>query len=745
MEHHAEQETRGITSLIDRELQNATNILTALAASHYLQIGDFEAFHRHALEISRQLGLQIVLRNPHLDVRILGTAIPFGAMPILSVPTVRQEAAQESLLTKKPVISDVFFGPLIKKHVVSVVVPVLHNGAVAYTLSAGIPTDQFAEIIHSTQLPDHWAVSIVDRRNMIVARSEKHHEFTGTKVRNDFLSAASATGVNRGVNREGIAYQFTYRRSEISGWFTAVGIPESVLVAPRNKALAIYSTASGLLLIIATVLSYQLGGRISQTFGALGIDRKPTREEFRVLFESAPNGVVVVDSRGLIVLANERLECEFGFARDELTGYSFDLLLPPGQTKSTAPDANPAELSGRRKDGGRFPIEVSLNPINTPAGTLVMATVVDLTARKQASERLSASAEALRASEDQRRLAVEAAELGTWTWDMVKDEVSWSDRLRQILGVPDTMACSHENYFERIHPSDRHLVEDNKTQSASGRRHYDFEYRIVRLNDQAIRWLNSKGRVDCDESGTPLRKHGVIQDVTARKAAEQARDDLRRQLMQAQEQVRLRLAHELHDETGQSLAAILTELKGIETIANHASRERLGGLRKQLEQMGKALHRVASELRPASIDELGLATVLTEYVWEWGVQFGIEADFHCHDGKLDELSSEVRTTIYRVVQEALTNIAKHASKTTSVSVVIDYVGAALQVTVEDNGAGFDATANNPKMNGRSEALGLAGMRERLALIGGELMVESSIGQGTTIFARIPLEMARLTA
>jgi signal transduction histidine kinase len=245
----------------------------------------------------------------------------------------------------------------------------------------------------------------------------------------------------------------------------------------------------------------------------------------------------------------------------------------------------------------------------------------------------------------------------------------------------------------------------------------------------------------------------IVADITQRKLAEQKlaiavgeRDDLRRRLMQAQEAERLRLAHKLHDQTGQSLAAVMLDLKSLESQASETGRMRIRGLRLQLEAMGKALHRVAHELRPASIDELGLASALSNYLADWSAQFGIEADFHCRDKGVDALPDDVRTTLYRIVQEALTNVAKHAPDASSVSVVLDRSDTTLQLTIEDDGHGFDSGA--PPESGKRKkraGLGHAGMRERLALIGGELEIESTVGLGTTIYARVPLQQERLSA
>jgi len=219
---------------------------------------------------------------------------------------------------------------------------------------------------------------------------------------------------------------------------------------------------------------------------------------------------------------------------------------------------------------------------------------------------------------------------------------------------------------------------------------------------------------------------------------------LHRRLVNAEESERLRLSHELHDQTGQSLAAAMLELKSIEPLVVEEGRERLHLLRKRMAEVGKAIHRVAWELRPASINELGLATALSNYIAEWGAQHAVKVDFHCGDPRLDELSDETRTTIFRVAQEGLTNVAKHARGATSVSVVIEQVNSMLQLVIEDDGCGFNTdVAIKPKNDGKD--LGLVGMRERLSLLHGELKIESSIGAGTAIFARIPIKPQRTTA
>jgi signal transduction histidine kinase len=219
---------------------------------------------------------------------------------------------------------------------------------------------------------------------------------------------------------------------------------------------------------------------------------------------------------------------------------------------------------------------------------------------------------------------------------------------------------------------------------------------------------------------------------------------LRRHLSIAEERERLRLSYELHDQAGQGLIAAILELNEIDLLIYGPARERLHLVRKKMEELGKTLHRIAWELRPPAIDELGLRKALASYIADWGERCSTEVDFHCDDPNLDGVPSEIGTTVYRIVQEGLTNIVKHAQAPSDVSVVIRRVGTTLQVTIEDNGCGFDVGAMAAKP-GTYRGLGLDGMRGRLLLIGGTLEIESAVGAGTTIFARIALDGQRSAA
>jgi signal transduction histidine kinase len=203
-----------------------------------------------------------------------------------------------------------------------------------------------------------------------------------------------------------------------------------------------------------------------------------------------------------------------------------------------------------------------------------------------------------------------------------------------------------------------------------------------------------------------------------------------RHVVAAQELERKRLARELHDETGQALTSILLGLRTLEGAENlDDARAAAGALRESVVQTLHDVRRLAVELRPSVLDDYGLVPAIERLVEGFGEQTGIAVQLQ---SRLDErLPGEVETTLYRIVQEALTNIVKHA-RARRVSVLLTRKDSTMVIVVEDDGRGF-----LPSEVG-DEGLGLLGMRERLAMLDGTLTIESAPDAGTTIVGEVPL-------
>jgi signal transduction histidine kinase len=207
------------------------------------------------------------------------------------------------------------------------------------------------------------------------------------------------------------------------------------------------------------------------------------------------------------------------------------------------------------------------------------------------------------------------------------------------------------------------------------------------------------------------------------------RDSFRR-VVEAQELERARLARELHDETGQALTSILLGLKPLEQAATtDEARAAVADVRELVVSTLQSVRRLAVELRPSALDHFGLAAAVERLAETFREQSGLTVDLETQVGS-ERLTSEAETTLYRVIQEGLTNIVKHA-RATRVSILLQRKDTTVVAVVEDDGAGFDPSTT------REDALGLAGMRERVSLAGGRLQVESTPGSGTTLVAEVP--------
>jgi signal transduction histidine kinase len=222
----------------------------------------------------------------------------------------------------------------------------------------------------------------------------------------------------------------------------------------------------------------------------------------------------------------------------------------------------------------------------------------------------------------------------------------------------------------------------------------------------------------------------TVEVVAAREREEAAEEGLRRAIA-AQEAERARIARELHDETGQVLTALAVQLRALEGHVDDDGRRQLGDLRALVNSAASGLRTLATELRPSGLREHGLAAAIARHADRVYEMSGIRVD-HALDALPDALGEEVQITLFRVVQEALTNVARHSGAGRA-SVLATRRATRLRVVVEDDGAGFDPLAPTSR-------LGIAGMHERMELIGGDLRIESTPGSGAAVV--IDLEVAQ---
>jgi PAS domain S-box-containing protein len=242
-----------------------------------------------------------------------------------------------------------------------------------------------------------------------------------------------------------------------------------------------------------------------------------------------------------------------------------------------------------------------------------------------------------------------------------------------------------------------------------------------------------------DANGQIVGASKIARDMTERKQAEVAKRDreIMSRLVEAQEAERHRIARDLHDHLGQQLTALRLKIESIRSKCdgNESLAMEMETLQIYASRLDMDINYLAWELRPTELDQLGLEDALGSFVREWSKTYGISAEFHGTKSNGPRLHADTETNLYRIVQEGLNNILKHAAAT-SVSVLFERRAGQATLIIEDNGGGFDPDSNGNNGAGRN-GLGLIGMRERTALLGGTMDIESRPGEGTTVFVRIP--------
>jgi len=226
-------------------------------------------------------------------------------------------------------------------------------------------------------------------------------------------------------------------------------------------------------------------------------------------------------------------------------------------------------------------------------------------------------------------------------------------------------------------------------------------------------------------------------EIDQRKRTEEERTSLLRRLALAEEEERRRMAREMHDQFGQQLTALTLKLASLK--ANCGDQTELCAQIESLQTISKQLDEdidfLVWELRPTALDDLGLKAALSKYVANWSKHFGVCAELHAMGMERCRLTGETETVLYRIAQEALNNVAKHA-QAAKVDLILECRSDQISLIVEDDGVGFDETRI---FDAHDRRMGLIGMRERAALVGGKLAVESNPGNGSTIAVRIPTQ------
>ncbi len=470
---------------------------------------------------------------------------------------------------------------------------------------------------------------------------------------------------------------------------------------------------------------------------------RESEDRYRSLVEASPDAILV-HSDGRLVFANQAAASLLGAEMaEELIGRPvFDIVHPDHReiveqrllAQAHGERAPLIEERFVRLDGSIIDVEVAGIPVTyrgNPAGQIV---VRDVTRRKEAERQL-------REAEDRYRTLVEHIPAVTYIWDSTREGAAppyISPQLEPLLGfTPEEFTTERGPWSTRMHPEDRERVLAETARTDETGEPFACEYRMLARDGREV-WVRDEAEVvSRDEQGRPQFWQGMMFDITERKRAEEERAVLLSRLVAAQEDERRRIAEDIHDDSVQKMTAVGLRLEALRRRATDP--EQLSMIDRLEESVGLAIGRLRHllfELRPPAIDREGLAAALRQYLKDVRAESGIQT--HLDDRLVSEPPSDTRMLAYRIAQEALTNVRKHA-QASRVDVLLQPQDGGLLVRITDDGVGFEDSEGSDAVPGH---LGLSAMRERAQFAGGRLRVLAAPGSGTTVEFWLPVASPR---
>jgi len=382
-----------------------------------------------------------------------------------------------------------------------------------------------------------------------------------------------------------------------------------------------------------------------------------------------------------------------------------------------------------KEDGKEHSIHGSGKVIFTKEAMPVrmFGTIHDITERKR-TER------ALHAKEHRLSVAQSVARMGFLDWNLETNGIELSDMIYELLGIePRDGGYTVNDIVALIHPDDRDFVKENLDLAVHGKKNYDIEHRMVQSDDTIV-WVHARGELFLEPDGNPVCFFGTVIDITQRKQVEQQREVLLKAnrrlvqgLIQAREEERTMLARTLHDDIGQKLTAIQMYAAAVTSQCSGktcpAAKHGMRTIQDIATGLIETVRGQLKQLRPPQLDQLGVKAALASLCSDWENSSGVPCRLNVDD-TVDTLDDAEQLNLYRIVQEGLTNVARHA-RASRVYVNLKLKEDGIHLTLRDDGCGFDPSA-------QTEGIGLTGMRERMDLLGGSMRVESAAGKGTRL-------------
>lgn len=457
------------------------------------------------------------------------------------------------------------------------------------------------------------------------------------------------------------------------------------------------------------------------------------------IVESSGDAIISKDLTGVITSWNHGAELLFGYTAQEAIGKPVTMLMPPDRVDeepgilariSRGEKIEHYETVRRRKDGALIDISLTVSPIYNAEGKIVGASKIarDITESKRTEAELTKLASIVETSNDPIISKDLNGIISSWNKGA---EMTFGYTAQEAIGQPITMLMPPDRVNEEPGILARIRRGEKIDHYETVRRHKDGHLLDISLNVSPV----------YDARGVIVGASKIVRDITEHKRADKAvrERETARAILVAQESERARIARDLHDHLGQQMTALRLRLESLlATCEDEGTRTVIEDLRGAALKIDREIGFLAWEMRPIELDALGLEGALMSFIQEWSAQYNIDVEFHSNLNRSaagnNVLPDGVEINLYRIMQESLNNIMKHA-RAQKVDVLVHRRDGEISLVIEDDGIGFELNSSKAVSGG----LGLTGMRERAALLGGDLEIESRKGKGTTILVRMPIE------
>jgi PAS domain S-box-containing protein len=490
------------------------------------------------------------------------------------------------------------------------------------------------------------------------------------------------------------------------------------------------------------------------------LNLRKNKKHFQQLIENALDIITVLDNEGTIRYQSPSIENILGYTADDLIGRSaFDFIHESDWKQVREKLQNISEEYGNEisvkfkfhhKDGNICHLKSNARYVSDVFGKPgIIVNSRDVTEQVKAFDKLENSREQL-------KKAQKIALLGSWEWNIRQRELHWSGELCDIYGISsEDQPETYKEFLELIPEDSREQLIKLIRKKYRQRDDFEFEHRII-LPDGDEKIILARGDVVTNENGAPVKMIGTGQDITKIKKTEnklRAYSNQLKELTEKKERIRekerIRIARKLHDELGQMLTVLKMDLYLLQQKADGKAREwrtesetrqefessnlitELKSAIERVDTITGSVRRISTELRPPILDDLGLMEAIAWQLNEFQKRTGICTEFKNRTQTVSDLSNDESTAIFRIFQEALTNIMRHA-EANQVSVELSEEKANIILKVQDDGTGIEWDKVN-----KTKSLGILGMRERSEFLNGDISFLNKEEKGTTVILTIP--------